>query len=134
MPPETGKPSIVRPPHYGEQTRERMQDRIDELERQHAEDQEVIAHLEAEEMLDRDKIANLELALQAARRIGAAMGILMATHRVSDAQAFDLLRTASQHHHRKIRDIAEDVVYTGTLALTSDAAASSASSPGYDPR
>lgn len=61
------------------------------------------------------KIANLEIALHSARRIGMAMGILMARYQVTDEQAFDLLRRASQHLHRKLRDIAEDVIYTGAL-------------------
>jgi AmiR/NasT family two-component response regulator len=78
-------------------------------------DRALIAHLEAESEIDRDKIANLETALITARRIGAAMGVLMTRHRVTDAQAFDLLRRASQNNQRKLREIAEDVILTGTL-------------------
>jgi GAF domain-containing protein len=64
-----------------------------------------------------DKIDNLERALNTSRRIGIAMGILMAAHKVTDDQAFDLLRIASQAQHRKLFDIAEDVAVTGTLDL-----------------
>jgi ANTAR domain-containing protein len=86
--------------------------RIDLLEAAAGADQELIAHLEAEGIIDRDKITNLETALITARRIGAAMGVLMFSRHVPDEQAFDLLREASQRAHRKLRDIAEDVVFT----------------------
>ena len=59
--------------------------------------------------------ANLQVALASNRRIGTAIGILMAHQRITDAAAFELLREASQRTHRKLRDIAEDVVLTGTL-------------------
>lgn len=62
-----------------------------------------------------DKIANLEMALVSARRIGMAVGILMARHGLTDEHAFDRLRHASQHYHRKVRDIAEEVIFTGAL-------------------
>lgn len=60
---------------------------------------------------------HLQAALARNRTIGAAMGILMATHKLTDAQSFDLLRLASQHSHRKLYDIARDVVDTGALEL-----------------
>lgn len=66
-----------------------------------------------------DKIDNLERALQNSRRIGTAIGILMATYKVTDEQAFDLLRIASQTRHRKLADLAEDVLLTGALELPS---------------
>ena len=62
-----------------------------------------------------DKAANLERALSSNRQIGAAMGILMARFKLTDDQAFDLLRKTSQHLHRKLRDIAEEVTLTGEL-------------------
>jgi hypothetical protein len=58
---------------------------------------------------------HLEQALVSSRRIGAAMGVLMSRLRLTDDQAFDALRTASQHSHRKLRDVAEDVLLTGEL-------------------
>jgi ANTAR domain len=64
----------------------------------------------------RMRAANLELALATNREIGQAIGILMATHHLTASQAFDQLRKASQHAHRKLREIAADVVETGTLA------------------
>ncbi len=62
-----------------------------------------------------DTAANLESALASSRRIGAAIGVLMAHHKITEEAAFSLLRTSSQHLHRKLRDIATDVVETGAL-------------------
>ncbi|HST49932.1 ATP-binding protein [Jatrophihabitans sp.] len=62
-----------------------------------------------------NKAANLERALASNRQIGAAMGILMARLHLTDEQAFDLLRKTSQNRHRKLRDIAEEVMMTGEL-------------------
>jgi hypothetical protein len=76
-------------------------------------DRLLIAELEAQALIDRAQIANLEIALSTARRIGAAMGIVMAAYRVTEEQAFATLRIASQHSHRKLRDVAEDVLVTG---------------------
>jgi AmiR/NasT family two-component response regulator len=57
----------------------------------------------------REEAEHLRRALISNRRIGMAMGILMAGDKVTDAQAFDLLRIASQSCNRKIVDIAQDV-------------------------
>ena len=61
----------------------------------------------------------LEHALASNRTIGAAIGILMATHKVTEQQAFDLLRIASQNTNRNLRDIAADVTESGTLDVVS---------------
>ena len=61
------------------------------------------------------KIANLEMALQSARTIGMAMGILIERRRITPDQAFEILRTASQHDHTKLRDVADHVVLTGSV-------------------
>lgn len=62
-----------------------------------------------------DRAAGLETALSTSRQIGAAIGILMSIHKVTSDQAFDPLRTSSQHLNRKLRDVAYDVTQTGTL-------------------
>jgi AmiR/NasT family two-component response regulator len=46
-----------------------------------------------------------------------AMGILMQQHRLTRAQAFDLLRVASQDTNRKLADVAMDVADTGVLTI-----------------
>ncbi|MDT5015856.1 MAG: hypothetical protein QOD39_2016, partial [Mycobacterium sp.] len=78
-------------------------------------DHEIIAVLTEQGLVDRAEIANLHEALVASRRIGAAMGILMATDDVDEAGAFDLLRSACQKTHRKVREVADDVLYTGVV-------------------
>ena len=62
-----------------------------------------------------DKAHHLSLALQSNRRIGIAVGILMALHQLDDQQAFDLLRVASQYRHQKLRQVAEEVILTGVV-------------------
>ena len=67
--------------------------------------------------LAKEKAANLESALDSNRQIGVAIGVLMTVYKIRQADAFDLLRIASQHGHRKLRDVAVDVAETGTIDL-----------------
>ncbi|HTZ44295.1 MAG TPA: GAF and ANTAR domain-containing protein [Jatrophihabitans sp.] len=62
-----------------------------------------------------DQNRHLQLALQSNRRIGMALGILIALHHCDDQSAFDRLREASQNLHVKLRDVAEEVILTGAL-------------------
>ena len=78
----------------------------------------VHAGLVAELVAAQELIAHLRTALDTSRDIGTATGILMAQHRLDRQDAFDRLRSASQHSHRKLRDIALDVVTTGELPLS----------------
>ena len=61
------------------------------------------------------KVEQLETALDSARLIGTAIGILMAKRLLTSEQAFEQLRSASEHLHRKVRDIAAEVAETGEL-------------------
>jgi signal transduction histidine kinase/DNA-binding response OmpR family regulator len=63
-----------------------------------------------------NKAANLESALASNRHIGMAIGIIMNQRRVTHEQAFAMLRSASQTRHRKLRDVADDILFTGDLA------------------
>lgn len=65
--------------------------------------------------LDHDKVENLERALQSNREIGVALGVLMSRYAITQQQAFDLLRAISQRTHRKLRELASDVAFTGEL-------------------
>lgn len=56
---------------------------------------------------------NLRQALDSNRRIGMAIGILIALYHLSEQQAFDLMRVASQNNHVKLHQIAEEVILTG---------------------
>jgi GAF domain-containing protein len=60
-------------------------------------------------------IGNLEEALASRDVIGQAKGILMVSRRITADDAFTMLRSASQHSNRKLREIADDVVTTGAL-------------------
>ncbi len=68
-------------------------------------------------MLADDRVRNLERALASNRQIGVAMGVLMHQHRLTQVEAFDVLRAASQDSNRKLADIALDVIDTGTLSI-----------------
>ena len=63
----------------------------------------------------RDKVVDLERALQNSRDIGVAMGILMASQKVTRDRAFEMLRTVSQDQNRKLYLVAADVADTGAL-------------------
>lgn len=58
----------------------------------------------------------LEMALHTSRRIGMAMGILMARHGVTSDDAFERLRRHSANHNIKLRELAEQVLLTGELS------------------
>jgi AmiR/NasT family two-component response regulator len=88
-------------------------DTIASLEAVGVVDRGVIADLEADGIVVRDRVANLEIALVSARRIGGAIGLIMALRRVSEAEAFEVLRQASRNRHRKLRDVADDVLLIG---------------------
>jgi AmiR/NasT family two-component response regulator len=76
-----------------------------------------------------DRAANLQAALAGNRRIGTALGVLMALRRITADEAFDMLRARSQQSNRKLRDIAEEVILTGTIGAPEPLART-----GYDLR
>ena len=57
----------------------------------------------------------LAVALQSNRDIATALGIVMSTRAVTRPVAFDLLRAVSQRSQRKLKDVADEVVRTGSL-------------------
>jgi hypothetical protein len=75
-----------------------------------------------------DRAEHLERALRTNREIGAAMGVLMAQHKLTQDQAFNLLRIASQNTNRKLHEVALDVIDTGALDVVAPA-----SRPDVDP-
>ena len=75
--------------------------------------EELIAELQAEGLISSEHAAHLEVALQTARMIGAAVGIVMTVYRVGEVEAFELLKKASMEGNRKLRLVAEEVVRTG---------------------
>ena len=67
---------------------------------------EVILH-QTDQALLREQ---LDTALRSRAVIDQALGILMAQQRCTAREAFDLLRQASQHRNRKLREVAADIV------------------------
>lgn len=54
-------------------------------------------------------VENLRRGLESNREIGKAVGLIMAAHSVSDAEAFDILRSASSRTNTKLAAIAEKI-------------------------
>lgn len=62
-----------------------------------------------------DRAENLMRALENARMIGTAMGIVLERQRVTSADAFEVLRRVSMNRNRKLHDVAREVVDTGVI-------------------
>lgn len=62
-----------------------------------------------------EKAVHMERALRTSRRIGVALGILMATRGVDLDSAWELLSTASQRSNTKVSELADQVVRRGFL-------------------
>jgi len=65
---------------------------------------------------------HLRSALRTRELIGQAQGILIERERITADQAFDILRRASQHLNRKLREVAQDLIETGQRPDTGTAA------------
>lgn len=74
--------------------------------------------LEQQAVLQARDIASLGVALSTCRTIGAAVGIVMASRKLTEDDAFALLKQASQNNNRKVRDLAAEVVVTGQVPST----------------
>jgi AmiR/NasT family two-component response regulator len=83
----------------------------DVLERMGAEVARLTDHL----ALANEQLGHLRTALATNRRIGMAIGILMALRKIGEEEAFELLRRTSSHRNVKLRLVAEDVIRTGAL-------------------
>jgi ANTAR domain-containing protein len=73
--------------------------------------------LEAEAASSAMLIADLEMALASSREIALAIGMVMDRHKLSTDQAFDLLSRISQHRRRRVREVAREIIETGTIRL-----------------
>lgn len=60
--------------------------------------------------------AEMEQAVATRHVIGETMGILMATHHLTEEQAFDALRRYSQESNTKLREVARRVCERGSLS------------------
>jgi GAF domain-containing protein len=63
----------------------------------------------------RDMADNLRIALETRGVIDQAKGILMARHKLTADQAFQVLVRMSMKTNRKLRAVADDLVHTGEL-------------------
>jgi hypothetical protein len=59
---------------------------------------------------ERRAAESLKAGLQSNREIGKAMGLMMAFHKISDDEAFEMLRKASQDMNIKLSEVARQVV------------------------
>ena len=78
---------------------------------------ELHQHREAAIGTAEDRANQIRAGLESNRVIGTAIGVMMATYRLTAHQGFQLLVAASQHTNSKLRDIAAEVAATGTLPL-----------------
>jgi len=60
--------------------------------------------------------SNAIYELQSSRVIGLAVGVVTAQRKISAAEAYARLRSASQNSRRRLLDIADDVALTGAVA------------------
>jgi GAF domain-containing protein len=79
----------------------------------------MLAAVALSRVIHHEQNRNALAALDTNREVGVALGILMSTQHLTHEAAFDKMKTASQTQHRKLRDIAADVTFTGQLAPTS---------------
>jgi len=61
-----------------------------------------------------DRQTHLTDAIESHRLIGQAVGILVERHKILPSRAFDRLRQASQTRNIKLREVAIDVIETGS--------------------
>jgi hypothetical protein len=89
---------------------EALQRRADASEAQAVIDRDMIAELQRDGVLSQEHASQMEEALRSSRTVGAAIGLIMATRHVSDTDAFEILKVASQNSNRKLRDLAAELV------------------------
>lgn len=76
--------------------------------------QVVVRQIKAE-----NRATHLQTALSTSRTIGSAVGMIMWIHKVSEQEAFDVLRRTSQNLNIKVRDLAAHVALTGEVPVPS---------------
>ncbi len=78
-------------------------------------ERDLLVECQGELQFVNEELEHLRAALVSARRIGAAIGILMGQRHITDDEAFALLCDASQRSNHKLRHVADHVRRTGTL-------------------
>ena len=62
-----------------------------------------------------ERVRHLQQALESNRRIGAAIGVVMAVQHLTEREAFLVLREASQNLNCKLHALADEVLLTGEV-------------------
>jgi GAF domain-containing protein len=78
--------------------------------RLYAEQASSALRLASRQLSDAAQLTQLEQALNSRTVIDQAIGILIARHQLTATEAFELLRAQSQNSHRKLREIATELV------------------------
>jgi hypothetical protein len=84
--------------------------RADTAQTQAEHDRDMIVDLQAQGVVSEQHSRDLETALKSSRTIGKAVGILMESRKLSEDEAFAVLKQASQDGNRKLREIAAEIV------------------------
>ena len=84
--------------------------RIDTLEARAEVDRELLAELQADGVLAREHVEQLQGALTSSRVVGTALGILMTSRNIGQDEALTVLKGASQRSNTKMRDVAATIV------------------------
>jgi len=74
---------------------------LEEQRRRHAEEDAELFHKTSD---------TLQAGLESNREIGKALGLMMAFHKVTDTEAFEMMRKASQDMNVKLNQVAHEVV------------------------
>jgi len=82
----------------------------------------------------RELAENLQKAMEYRSVIEQAKGILIERFKLTPDEAFRLLAEASMHNNRKVRDIAENLVLTGSLEIRFPPPAGTTSTAPREPR
>jgi hypothetical protein len=99
---------------WAQQTQERSQVLVDQAKRIHAALESSRAPASRQQQLERSAYARLLARLETMPVIEQAKGILMAQSHCDAAEAFDMLRQASQRTNVPVRDIAARIVTATT--------------------
>jgi hypothetical protein len=90
--------------------------RADRIEANSQFDRDLIAELQRDGLLTQAHAVQMEEALKSSRIIGAAVGVVMTSRGVSDAEAFAILKKASNDSNRKLRELASDLLASAASA------------------
>ncbi len=90
-----------------------MADQHDQAGRVSVSDRDELARLREQLAKYEAEIANLKIALQTARTIGMALGIIVAGEKVTPNEAFAHLSKLSNKLNTKVHNVADAIVLTG---------------------